>query len=124
MKFSQRLKKIRLEKKLTLQKLSDLTNGEVSVDAISKYELGTRMPKMDAVITLANALGVTLEYLTGGEVRRVEKENYINSILKKYDLETLFMNVDKMSNEDLAKFESDIVIMLKVLKEKYLMNTS
>jgi transcriptional regulator with XRE-family HTH domain len=91
----------------------------VSKSAISSYESGNVVPTIEAAIKLANALNVKLSYLLGEEANKNEKLNYINSILQKYNLESHFLDISKMSSEDLAKFEDDIVIMLKVLKEKY-----
>jgi len=115
--FPERLKKIRNDKNLSLVELAELSG--VSKSAISSYESGNVVPTIEAAIKLANALNVKLSYLLGEEANKNEKLNYINSILQKYNLESHFLDISKMSSEDLAKFEDDIVIMLKVLKEKY-----
>lgn len=115
--FAKTLKKKRLEKNLTLQKLAEMSG--VSTDAISKYETGKRTPNMNAVISLAKSLEVTIEYLTGGKINENIKQNYINAILAKYGLDAPFLNVSSLPDQELMNLESDIVIMLKVLKEKY-----
>ena len=49
-------------KKLTMDELSQLTNGEVSKHNISKYEAGKMMPSSKVHIALAKALGMDFEY--------------------------------------------------------------
>jgi Zn-dependent peptidase ImmA (M78 family)/DNA-binding XRE family transcriptional regulator len=60
--FGQRLKSARLMKKLTMDELSQRTNGEVSKPNISKYEAGKMMPSSKVHILLAKALGMDFEY--------------------------------------------------------------
>lgn len=49
-------------KKLTMDELSQRTNGEVSKPNISKYEAGKMMPSSKVHIALAKALGMDFEY--------------------------------------------------------------
>ena len=49
-------------KKLTMDELSSLTNGEVSKPNISKYEAGKMMPSSKVHIALAKALGMDFDY--------------------------------------------------------------
>jgi Zn-dependent peptidase ImmA (M78 family)/DNA-binding XRE family transcriptional regulator len=60
--FGRRLKSARLMKRLTMDELSKLTNGEVSKPNISKYEAGKMMPSSKVHIALAKALGMDFEY--------------------------------------------------------------
>ena len=60
--FGRRLKSARLMKRLTMDELSQLTNGEVSKPNISKYEAGKMMPSSRVHILLAQALGMDFDY--------------------------------------------------------------
>lgn len=60
--FGRRLKSARLMKRLTMDELSQLTNGEVSKPNISKYEAGKMMPSSKVHILLAKALGMDFDY--------------------------------------------------------------
>lgn len=63
-----RLKALRKEKGLSFKKLSDelKQNGiKISPDALSKYERGVRVPKIDKIRGLANYFGVSIYYLQG-----------------------------------------------------------
>ena len=60
--FGRRLKSARLMKRLTMDELSQRTNGEVSKPNISKYEAGKMMPSSRVHILLAQALGMDFDY--------------------------------------------------------------
>lgn len=61
--FPQRLKEARKEKKYSLEMLAQKVN--TSKTALSRYENGTRSPKIGTVAKLANALDVELNWLSG-----------------------------------------------------------
>ena len=63
MKFSQRLKELRLEKGLTQEQLSKLI--DVGQSGYINYELGINKPKAKRLEKLANVLGVSVSYLLG-----------------------------------------------------------
>ena len=58
-----RLKKLRLEQGLTQKQLGDMVN--VTKVSICCYEKGERVPSLDTLIDLANALKVDLNTLVG-----------------------------------------------------------
>ena len=60
--FGRRLRSARLMKRLTMDELSQRTNGEVSKPNISKYEAGKMMPSSRVHILLAQALGMDFDY--------------------------------------------------------------
>ena len=60
--FGRRLKSARLMKRLTMDELSQRTNGEVSKPNISKYEAGKMMPSSRVHILLSQALGMDFDY--------------------------------------------------------------
>jgi len=61
MEFGQRIKEIRLTKKLTLEELAKRTN--VSSSFISQVERGVVYPSVDSLKRIATALHVKLDYL-------------------------------------------------------------
>lgn len=61
--FSERLKKLRKEKGLTQSQLAEELN--IARTSNSNYELGTRTPDIDVLITIADYFKVTTDYLTG-----------------------------------------------------------
>ena len=60
--FAKRLKQARILKKMSMDKLVQLSNGIVSKQAISKYESGKMKPNSSVLISLAMALGVDVDY--------------------------------------------------------------
>lgn len=65
--FCERLKELREESGLSLKEMSKKLNGKVSAAAIGRWEQGTRIPKMDGLIALADFFGVSIDYLVGRE---------------------------------------------------------
>jgi len=64
-KISERLKELRLEKKLTQLQLAKETG--LSQNGIANWENQKRLPNINAVIVLANFFGVTVGQLLGTE---------------------------------------------------------
>ena len=62
-KFSIRLKELRTKKQVPQQQLADLLG--ISTRALRFYEDGSREPKIEGLIKLANFFDVTLDYLVG-----------------------------------------------------------
>lgn len=60
--FAQRLINARKIRCLSQRELSNKSDGKVSSTAIEKYEKAQMMPSSDVVITLANALGMNVDY--------------------------------------------------------------
>jgi len=60
--FAMRLKQARILKKLSMDKLVDLSGGVVSKQAISKYESGKMMPNSTVLIAFSTALEVEPDY--------------------------------------------------------------
>lgn len=61
--FSERLKELRTENKLTQKLLAEKV--EMGRRTIQCYEQESRRPTADAVITLANYFGISTDYLLG-----------------------------------------------------------
>ena len=75
-----RLKEVRMKSGLSQQALGDLIG--VTKVSICGYENGTRVPTIDNLIKLSDALNVTIDYLLGREVviMNEESRSYIGSI--------------------------------------------
>lgn len=70
--FGERLKLARKRSGLSLRALSHAIDGQVSAQALGKYERGEMMPSSDVLIALSRALGVTAEFLLSEQVERLE----------------------------------------------------
>jgi len=98
---------------LTVKELA--AKAEVAKGAIDSY-LGKQasMPPADTAARLANALGVTVEYLLSGEESSRESNAPFQSNPKKRALSRLF---DELLPED-QKLTLDFVKLLKTNREK------
>ena len=65
MKFSKRLKELRIEKGISQMDLAKATG--ISQSAIAKWELGKTEPTASALIKLSEFFGETVQYLLGLE---------------------------------------------------------
>ena len=63
MKFSERLKELRIEKNLSQMELAKKT--DISQSAIAKWELGKTEPSASALLTLSLFFDVSVDYLIG-----------------------------------------------------------
>ena len=63
--FSERLKELRIEKKLTTKNLGEMIN--ISDIAISRWERGLRVPNIESLYKLAVFFDVSTDYLVGLE---------------------------------------------------------
>jgi len=70
--FGQRLKLARKKAGLSMQGLADRLTPSVTAQAISKYEAGKMMPSSAVLVGLSKALGVSLDFLMGGQVESLE----------------------------------------------------
>jgi Zn-dependent peptidase ImmA (M78 family)/DNA-binding XRE family transcriptional regulator len=61
--FGKRLKIARKKSGLSLRKLSEILQGQISHTAISRYEKGEMMPSSDVLIKLVNSLNISMDYL-------------------------------------------------------------
>lgn len=70
--FGERLKLARKKSGLSLRALSEAINGDVSAQAIGKYERGEMMPGSRVLMKLARSLQVDPEYLLSDRVAALE----------------------------------------------------
>lgn len=79
--FSENIKKLRKERKLTQEKLAEYLN--VSFQAVSKWERGEGYPDITTLPVISTFFGVTLDELLG--VNRAETEVKLVTMLQQYD---------------------------------------
>lgn len=70
--FGDRLKLARKKAGYSLRDLADAIKGEVTAQAIGKYERGEMMPSSGILSRLAKVLGVSLEFLLSDEIEELE----------------------------------------------------
>ena len=70
--FGQRLKLARKKAGLSMQALGASIDPKVSAQAISKYEGDKMMPSSSVLLGLSRALGVSIDFLMGGQVEALE----------------------------------------------------
>jgi Zn-dependent peptidase ImmA (M78 family)/DNA-binding XRE family transcriptional regulator len=70
--FGDRLKLARKKAGYSLRGLADALGGEVTAQAIGKYERGEMMPSSGVLARLTKVLGVSLEYLLSEQVEELE----------------------------------------------------
>ncbi len=92
--FGNRLKTLRIKKKLTQQQLADLLGLTKSV--ISAYENGLRYPAYDVLIKIARIFKVSTDYLLGVEIKR----EIDTSGLTDEQVEALIVLIDTIRNSN------------------------
>jgi len=70
--FGQRLRLARKQAGLSMQALAGSVTPSVSAQAISKYEADKMMPSSGVLVGLSKALGVSLDFLMGGQVEALQ----------------------------------------------------
>lgn len=126
-KFSERLKQLRTEKKMTQQTIADLVG--VNRATYTNWENGKREPELDKVVDLATELNSTVDYLLGNsdinylditenELKNLSKEEakVLSDEMKKNLFATFEIGKDKFNLTD------DEMEMMKVLVIKKFMH--
>ena len=93
MSFAQRLKKARIEKGISQTELGNLVG--IHYTQIGRYEKKGAQPSAEVLSKLANALGVTTDYLMDGSTNELA-ENTLND----KDLLNQFKAIEKMNDND------------------------
>ena len=94
MNFGNRLKTLRIKKKLTQQQLADLLGLTKSV--ISAYENGLRYPAYDVLIKIARIFKVSTDFLLGVEIKREIDTSGLTDEL----VEALIVLIDTIRNNN------------------------
>lgn len=125
--LSQRLKYSRKNKGLTQSELANRI--KTTKGTISNYENGYSTPSNEMLISLANALGVSVDYLLGRSettLKESEEKEYdtikeINKLMDKYGIEdAAFFDLEKwkaMGPEQIRELESYFQYLLRKSKE-------
>jgi transcriptional regulator with XRE-family HTH domain len=88
--MGEKLKSLRIEKKLTQKQVADRIG--LAISAVSSYESGTRYPSYDSLVKLAHMFHVSTDYLLGMTDKR-----YIDSTgLDDSDVELVSQLVEKL----------------------------
>jgi len=74
--FGDRLKLAREKADYSLRGLADALGGEVTPQAIGKYECGEMMPRSGVLIHMAKMLDVSLEYLLSEHIEELSHVRY------------------------------------------------
>lgn len=127
MGISERISCLRKQKGLSQYQLSELLG--VSRQAVSKWENGLSMPDMENLVSIAQILGVTLEYLTTGNenapppplpserIVEVEKVIEVEKIVEK------IIEVERPVYLDAEKtVQSDRPVIKHVYRTRYIRN--
>lgn len=90
MNMGDKLKSLRLEKKLTQKQVADRIG--LAISAVSSYESGNRYPSYDVLVQLARIFHVTTDYLLG----MTDKRNIDVTGLDDSEIELVSQLVDKL----------------------------
>lgn len=109
--FAKRLKEARKARKLTQEELAE--KADISRVMVSRYETEMVIPTAEVLISLADALGVSIDYLLG----RISEQNgffQLSSDMKSNSADS--SNDLPQSKEDLREF------ILRILHEQNLLD--
>lgn len=90
--FPERLRELRQQRQLTQVRVAELIG--VGIRVYHRWENGAATPHFDALLRLADVLGVSLDTLTGRENRPAD------SAIHNHELHRLYQQVDQLSDED------------------------
>lgn len=100
MTIAERLRLTRQQKKLSQTELAEMAH--VNKKSLSRYELGSSIPPADALKALADALGVSTDYLLSEEYVTIKDKE----LLKKFEV---IQNIDGETKSVIDNF-LDLVI--------------
>lgn len=91
--FPERLRSLRVQKHLSQEELGEIVG--LHYTNIGRYERGLSKPNAETLKTLADALGVTGDYLYNGAA-----ENYTRVSFEDRELLRMFQEIEKYSDEE------------------------
>lgn len=112
---SDQLKKIRKEKKFTIQAVSD--GAGIPTRTYQNYEYGKREISAEALYKLADFYGVTTDYLLGREHETDEQLNVIYQKLTPEEKKFINQLVDALANSHKTDEQNDRHIILATIGE-------
>lgn len=113
MKFKERLRELRKEKKITQVELGKKLN--YGYTAIANYESGRNRPKFEDLIVIADVLDTSIEYLLGISDVRCDTEMKQYMTIEKNILKIAEQNGIELNMKD----RLIICFMYQMLKENY-----
>lgn len=86
MLIGKRVKDLRVQAQISQQELGNIIG--VTKVSVCGYESGSRVPSLDTLVKLADALNTSIDFLLGREIPVVNEEsrNYVGAI-SEYDVE-------------------------------------
>lgn len=110
--FPERLRQLRTQKNLSQSELGE--KAKIDYTHIGKYERGLSNPSLETLVLLADALGVTLDYLVKGN-----EEDAAVARLADRDLLKMFEEVEKFTpaEKEHVKYFLDSAIAKKKLQQ-------
>ena len=91
--MGEKLKSLRIEKKLTQKQVADRIG--LAISAVSSYESGTRYPSYDVLVKLARIFHISTDYLLG----MTDKRNIDVTGLSDNEIELVSQLVDTLRNK-------------------------
>lgn len=113
MSFAQRLKKTRIDKGLSQTELGNLAG--IHYTQIGRYENKGSQPSADILSKLANALGVSSDFLTNGTTNEMAE-----NALSDKELLNQFKAVEQMDDKDKGVIKMLIDAFITKLKIQHL----
>lgn len=104
--FGERLRDLRVQKKLSQAELAEIIG--VHHTHIGRYERGESRPLSKHLQSLANALGVSIDYLLNGK-----KEDAAVADLKDREFLKLFERAEKLPDEEKAVIKKVVSALIK-----------
>ena len=107
--LGQRIREERTKYRLTQEQLAE--DAEVNESYIGQVERGEKNPSLETVVSIANALGVTVDYLLQEEIH-VEPNSLINELIsiakdKNTDELRLMLNICRMISDYSSKLRKE-----------------
>lgn len=107
--LGRRIREERTKLRLTQEQLAEA--AEVNESYIGQVERGEKNPSLETVVSIANSLGVTVDYLLQEEVH-VEPNSLINELIsvakdKDTDELRLMLNICRMISEHSSKLRME-----------------
>lgn len=107
--LGQRIREERTKYRLTQEQLAEV--AEVNESYVGQVERGEKNPSLETVVSIANSLGVTVDYLLQEEVN-VEPNSLINELIsitkdKDHDELRLMLNICRMISEYSSKIRKE-----------------
>lgn len=123
--FSERLRGLRNERFLSMEKLCEEFNGSqhgirLNKSTVSRYENGTQEPQMSTVAALASFFGVSPTYLIGDvDDRSIAASNIQNSaVVQGNSATTLIVKNGKVHEHELSDEAAELLRIFEALDVK------